>query len=64
MSGQKTLLLGSAGQLGQALEQAKKLGFDLNLTKENIVPVTSEEYGAGYKTKKFFFRCLKNIIAH
>ena len=46
MSGQKTLLLGSTGQLSQALEQAEKLGFDLILTKENIVPVTPEEYGA------------------
>ena len=30
----------------EILDQAEKLGFDLILTKENIVPVTSEEYGA------------------
>ena len=30
----------------EILDQAEKLGFDFILTKENIVPVTSEEYGA------------------
>ena len=55
MSVQKTLLLGSTGQFYKELEQAEKIVFDLFLTKENIVPITSEEYGAMVVRSKNYF---------
>ena len=59
--------LGKTNWYGFALEildQAEKLDFDLILSKENIVPVTSEEYGAKAIRPKNSFLDVSKILSH
>jgi dTDP-4-dehydrorhamnose reductase len=51
------------GFASEILDQAEKLGFDLILSKENVVPVTSEEYGAEAMRPKNSFLDVSKLLS-